>query len=108
MMELYKKNTRKNDALGTRHTSANESNRTTCFLSNGCPSTFLFAEKVCLREGKELLSFIERLAGTTELKTMTEEVHTSLDDLREEVLSLEVEVTESRHRRSQLQPQVRF
>ena len=38
---------------------------------------------------------------------MTEEAHTALDDLREEVLSLEVEVTESRHRRNQLQPQAR-
>lgn len=69
---------------------------------------FPFADKVCLREGKELLSFIERLAGTTELKMMTEEAQTALDELREEVLSLEAEVTESRHRRNQLQTQARF
>lgn len=72
------------------------------------PCYVLFSDKVCLREGKELLSFIERLAGTTGLKTMTEEAHAALDDLREEVLSLEVEVSESRHRRNQLQPQASF
>lgn len=36
---------------------------------------------------------------------MSEEAHTALDDLREEVLSLEVESTDFRHRRKQLQPQ---
>ncbi|CAM9221599.1 unnamed protein product [Ectocarpus sp. 8 AP-2014] len=61
---------------------------------------------VCRRDGKELLSFIERLAGTTQLKTQAEQVQTNLDDLREDTLSLEVDVQSSAHARKGLQPQV--
>ncbi|CAM9383158.1 unnamed protein product [Ectocarpus sp. 12 AP-2014] len=61
---------------------------------------------VCRRDGKELLSFIERLAGTTQLKTQAEQVQNDLDDLREEALSLEVDVQSSVHARKGLQPQV--
>ncbi|CAN0109581.1 unnamed protein product, partial [Ectocarpus sp. 12 AP-2014] len=61
---------------------------------------------VCRRDGKELLSFIERLAGTTQLKTQTEQVQTDLDELREEALSLEVDVQSSAYARKGLQPQV--
>lgn len=63
--------------------------------------------QVCRREGKELLSFIERLAGTAKLKEETEKVHDTLDDSREEALSLELQETETLQRRKQLQPQAR-
>ncbi|CAM9477216.1 unnamed protein product, partial [Pylaiella littoralis] len=60
---------------------------------------------VCRREGKELLSFIERLAGTAKLKAETEEVQIALDDLREQALGLEADVQTSLRTRKQLQPQ---
>ncbi|CAM9141448.1 unnamed protein product [Scytosiphon promiscuus] len=61
---------------------------------------------MCRREGKELLSFIERLAGTEKLKAEAEEVQASLDDKREEVLNLEADVQASAYARTGLQPQV--
>ncbi len=61
--------------------------------------------QVCRRGGKELLEFIERLAGTASLKTETEEVQTDLDDRREEALGLEGEVQAALLSRKQLQPQ---
>eukprot|EP00752_Nemacystus_decipiens_P016359 g14628.t2 len=61
---------------------------------------------VCRRDGKELLEFIERLAGTAGLKTETEEAQTALDDLRQEALGLEDDIQASRHARNKLQPQV--
>lgn len=61
---------------------------------------------MCRRGGKELLEFIERLAGTAGLKMETEEVQTVLDDLREEALGLENDVQASLHARRKLQPQV--
>lgn len=61
--------------------------------------------QVCRREGKELLSFIERLAGTAKLKAETEEVQIALDDLREQALGLEADVQTSLRTRKQLQPQ---
>lgn len=62
--------------------------------------------QVCRRDGKELLEFLERLAGTAGLKTETEEVQTALDDLREEALGLENDVQASLHARQKLQSQV--
>lgn len=61
---------------------------------------------MCRRDGKDLLEFIERLAGTGGLKTETEEVQTALDDLREEALGFEDDVQASLHTRKKLQPQV--
>eukprot|EP00903_Cladosiphon_okamuranus_P005634 g5600.t1 len=61
---------------------------------------------VCRRDGKELLEFIERLAGTAGLKTETEKLQTSLDDLREEAMSLEDDLHASLHARKKLQSQV--
>ncbi|CAM9206635.1 unnamed protein product, partial [Hapterophycus canaliculatus] len=61
---------------------------------------------VCRREGKELLSFIERLAGTAKLKADAEEVQTALDTNREEALSLQADVQASTFARKELQPQV--
>lgn len=62
--------------------------------------------QVCRREGKELLSFIERLAGTAKLQAETEELQNALDEMREEALNLEGEVQTSLRTRMQLQPQV--
>lgn len=53
------------------------------------------------------MSFIERLAGTAKLKEETEKVQDTLDDSREEALSLEVQETETLQKRKQLQPQAR-
>lgn len=63
--------------------------------------------QVCRRGGKELLSFIERLAGTAKLKTETEEAQTALDDLREDSLSVEMQVSGSVQKRKELQAQVK-
>lgn len=60
---------------------------------------------MCRRGGKELLEFIERLAGTASLKTETEEIQSDLDDRREEALGLEGEVQAALQARKQLQPQ---
>ena len=64
--------------------------------------------QVCRREGKELLSFIERLAGTSRLKIESEDVQNALNDAREEVQRVEIQATESLHERRQLQPQAKF
>lgn len=81
-----------------------------CTFSSASPdsSTRLVAtQKVCRREGIELLSFIENLQdGTVNLRIQAEEAQTALNDLRGKSLSLELQVTESRQYRRQLQPQV--
>lgn len=65
------------------------------------------ASQICRREGVELLSFIENLQDeTADLKTKAEAAQTALDDLREESLSLELQVAETCQSRRQLQPQV--
>lgn len=68
---------------------------------HACPT-----DQVCRRDGKELLEFIERLAGTASMKAETEEVQTALDDLREEALGLENDARAFLHARKKLQSQV--
>lgn len=75
-----------------------------CPICSQCPC-IVFAQ-VCRREGKDLLSFIERLAGTSKLKIAAEEAQEALDDLREKVQRFEVQMSESLNERKQLQPQV--
>lgn len=81
--------------------------RTSLSSWNASPLAYAPFTQMCRRGGKELLSFIERLAGTSKLKAEAEEAQTALDDNREEALSLETDVQESAHARRVLQPQVR-
>lgn len=75
------------------------------FWPSVCICLVFVVGQICRREGKELLSFIERLAGTAKLKTEAEEAQAALDDLRECALDLEMHATECLQRRKQLQPQ---
>ncbi|CAM9320053.1 unnamed protein product, partial [Discosporangium mesarthrocarpum] len=63
---------------------------------------------VCRRGGKELLSFLERLAGTSTLKDEIEESERLLVERRLSVLRLEESVEETVRGRKKLQPQARW